>query len=373
MIRRVMVIAGEPSGDLLGAGLIRELVRRQPGLEVFGVGGDRMAQAGMEILFHIRNLSFMGFMEVLKHLPTMHELERQMTRVLVERRPDALLLIDYPGFNLRFARTARIHGPRVFYYVSPQVWAWGRGRVARMNGLIEKMFVVFPFEREIYQSAGIPVEFVGHPLLEVIESVEDGNGFRQNLGIPTTKKLLGLFPGSRLQEVERILPVMAEAAHILQREFDCEVGVGIAPYLHEDVYRKSLGPLSRVHLISGATYWLMKNSEIAFVTSGTATLEIACFGTPMVVVYRTSLPTYLVGRALVRLKSIALVNIVAGERIVPELVQSDLTRENLAREGRKLLSDDTLARHMRNELFRVKQKLGTPGASSRVAEAILSA
>ena len=372
MVHRVMVIAGEPSGDLHGAGLIRELKKRRPDLEVYGIGGDGMASAGMELLYHIRDLSFMGFAEVLKHLPTIRRVRARLENVLVRRKPDLLVLIDYPGFNLRFARRAKAHGVKIFYYISPQVWAWGRRRVKKMKGLIEKMFVVFPFETDIYRQAGIAVEFVGHPLLEVIGKVDRDEGFRERYGISAEKKLLGLFPGSRLQEVERILPVMAQAASILQNELGCEVAVGAAPDLHEELYRRSLGSSSSIHLISGATYDIMRHSDLAFVASGTATLETACFGTPMLVLYRTSFATYWIMRTLITLKTIALVNIVAGRQIVPEFIQREMTAENLVREARRILQDVTLASQMRAELLKVREKLGTPGASARVADHVLS-
>jgi lipid-A-disaccharide synthase len=373
MVSRVMVIAGEPSGDLHGAGLIRELKRRNPDLEVYGVGGNGMRGAGMELIYHIRDLSFMGFAEVLRHLPTIRKVRRTLLDVVARRRPDALVLIDYPGFNLRFARTAKAHGIKIFYYVSPQVWAWGKKRVVQMKGLIDKMFVVFPFEVDIYRQEGIEVEFVGHPLLEVIGGLERTNGFRDRFGISRGKRLLGLLPGSRLQEVERILPMMAKAASVLQKDFQCEVAIGVAPNLQEVFYRRLLGSSPFFHLVSGATYDLMMDSELAFVTSGTATLETACFGTPMIVVYRTSFPTYWIGRMVITLKNIALVNIVAGRQIVPELIQRRMTPENLVQEARRILQNETVAQQMRTELLAVKEKLGTPGASARVAEQVLSA
>jgi lipid-A-disaccharide synthase len=371
MVRRVMVIAGEPSGDLHGAGLVRELKVQAQRLDIFGVGGDQMAQAGADLIFHIKDLSFMGFAEVLKHLPAMRRVEKKLGNLLVNRKPDALVLIDYPGFNLRFAKIAKHHGVRIFYYISPQVWAWGRGRVQKMKGLIEKMFVVFPFEEEIYKKAGITVEFVGHPLLETLKDEGDGQ-FRARLGFNEGKKLLGLFPGSRLQEVHRIFPTMVRAAKEIQTEFDCEVGVGVSPNIDVGVYRSYLKSDSHFRLVEGATQELMKHSDLAFVTSGTATLETACFGTPMIVLYRTSVLTYWIARMLITLNSIALVNIVAGREIVPELVQGKLTVGNLVREGKRILSDASLATRMREELLAVRQKLGTPGASERVARSILS-
>jgi lipid-A-disaccharide synthase len=370
MVSRVMLIAGELSGDLHGAGLVRELKKRKPDLEVYGVGGDGMKGAGMELIFHIKDLSFMGFAEVLKHLPTIRKVRHSLLEVVARRKPDVLILIDYPGFNLRFARQAKAHSIRILYYISPQVWAWGKRRVEMMKGLIDKMFVVFPFEVDIYREAGIEVEFVGHPLLETIGELGRADGFRERFGISRGKRLLALLPGSRLQEVERILPMMAEAASVLKNEFECEVAVSVAPNLDEDFYRQLVGSFS-FHFVSGATYDLVRNSELAFVTSGTATLETACFGTPMIVVYRTSFPTYWIGRMLITLKTIALVNIVAGRKVVPELIQGKMTPENLVREARRILRSAAVAQQMRTELLAVRGKLGTPGASARVAEQVL--
>lgn len=373
MVNRVMLIAGEPSGDLHGAGLVRELKKKRPDLEVYGIGGDGMARAGIELVYHIRQLSFMGFAEVLKHLPTVRRVRQTLEDVIARRKPDVLILIDYPGFNLRFARRAKARGIRIFYYISPQVWAWGKRRVTQMKGLIDKMFVVFPFEVEIYRRAGIEVEFVGHPLLEAISDLRIADGFRERFGISKEKKLLGLLPGSRVQEVEKILPTMALAAATLQREFHCEVAVGMAPNLREDLYHQIVSLHQGFHLVSGATYDLMRNADLAFVTSGTATLETACFGTPMIVVYRTSLATYLIGRALITLKTIGLVNIVAGRQIVPELIQGKMTPRNLVKEARRMLLDANVAQQMRTELLAVREKLGTAGASARVADQVLAA
>jgi lipid-A-disaccharide synthase len=371
MVNRVMMIAGEPSGDLHGAGLVRELKKKRPDLQVYGIGGDGMARAGMELVCHIRQLSFMGFVEVLRHLPTVRRVRLTLEDVMARRKPDVLVLIDYPGFNLRFARRAKARGIRILYYISPQVWAWGKRRVARMKGLIDKMFVVFPFEVEIYRRAGIEVEFVGHPLLEAIGDLRTSDGFQERFGISKEKRLLGLLPGSRVQEVQKILPTMARAAVALQSEFPCEVVVGMAPNLQEDLYRRIVSMHHGFHLVSGATYDLMRNADLAFVTSGTATLETACFGTPMIVVYRTSLVSYFIGRALITLKTIGLVNIVAGHQIVPELIQGKMTPGNLVREARRILQDATVAQRMRAELLTVREKLGTPGASARVAEQVL--
>jgi lipid-A-disaccharide synthase len=372
MVNRVMLIAGELSGDVHGARLVRELKRRRPELELYGVGGDGMAQAGMQLIHHIRDLSFMGFAEVLRHLPTIRRVRQKLEDELARRKPDVVVLVDYPGFNLRFARQAKARGLRVLYYISPQVWAWGRRRVKKMRDLIDKMFVVFPFEVDIYRQAGIAVEFVGHPLLEAIDELKTDSGFRGRFGIASERRLLGLLPGSRAQEVVRILPIMAEAAAVLRKEFNCEVAVGVAPNLPVNLYRRLLTQNPDFRLVTGATSELMKNADLEFVTSGTATLEAACFGTPMVVVYKTSFATYWIGRMLITLKNIGLVNIVAGRQVVPELIQGRLTSRNLVREAQRILRDTTLAQRMRTELLAVREKLGTIGASAKVAEQVLA-
>jgi len=334
---RVMIVAGEASGDLHGAGVVRELKRRQPGCDLFGIGGDKMHAAGMELIYHIRELSFMGFWEVLQHLPVIRSVERTLAALLVARRPDVLLLIDYPGFNLRFARTASRHGIKILYYISPQVWAWNPGRVRKMKSLIDKMLVVFPFEIDIYRKEGIDVEFVGHPLLEIFDSPVSRDEFCKRWGFDGQKKILGLFPGSRRQEVERIFPAMLGAARILHAEYDVHVAVGVSSALEVDFLRSFLRDDFPVRLIQHATHDIMKNADLAIVTSGTATLETGYFQTPMIIVYKTSLLTYLIGRLFVRIKNIGLVNIVAGRKIVPELLQSKVTPKRVAKEASDLL------------------------------------
>ena len=370
MSRRVMIIAGEASGDLHGSGVVRELKRLVPALEILGVGGDLMRQEGMELIYHIRELSFMGFLEVVKHLPVIRSVERTLTSLLDLKRPDVLVLIDYPGFNLRFARIAKKRGIKVVYYISPQVWAWHRSRVKKMKTVVDKMLVIFPFEEEFYRREGIDVEFVGHPLLEVLETGLDRTGFFKRFGIPPETRILALIPGSRTQEIHSIFPVMIGVARRLRQEFDLEVAIGVAPTLDQHFF-EGMFDVSGFHLIKHATYELMENAHFALVTSGTATLETACFRTPMFVVYKTSWFTYLLGRLLVSVKNIGLVNIVAGKQIVPEFIQHRANIETMTRAARALLNDQSQLAVMREELSTIKSKLGTTGASQRVAERIL--
>ena len=369
---RVLMIAGEASGDLHGSAVVRALKVLSPSVDVAGVGGDRMRREGMELVRDIADLGFMGFVEVLRNLGTIRDLKRMLIGELERRRPDVVVLIDYPGFNLRFAREAKSRGIPVLYYISPQVWAWHRGRVKKMRSLVDRMKVVFPFEVEIYRKEGIDVEFVGHPLAEHIgTSCTRAEFFRRN-GLDPSKKLLGLFPGSRRQEIERILPVISRAADLLCTGRELQVAIGVAPNLGKEFVGRFTGAGSRAVMVEDGTYDLMAYADAAIVTSGTATLEAGWFGTPMAVVYRTSPLTYCIGRLLVDIRSIGLVNIVAGKSIVPEFIQGAMTAGKLSEAVGRFLDDESLAASVRRELSVIREKLGGPGASGRVARGILS-
>jgi lipid-A-disaccharide synthase len=368
---RVMMIAGEASGDLHGAGVVREVKKRRPDADIFGVGGERMKEAGMDIVYPISRLSFMGFVEVMKNLHVVRELEQTLESLLRSRTPDVVVLIDYPGFNLRFARKAKRHNIKVLYYISPQVWAWHKSRVQRMRRVVDRMKVVFPFEVDIYQQEGINVEFVGHPLAERIGTSVPRERFFQQHGLDPARKVLALLPGSRRQEIENIFPVLLTAARRLKAELEIQVVVGVASNLGSSFLRGFLHDAADVTLVENATYDVMAYANAAIVTSGTATLETGWFGTPMAVVYKTSPLTYVIGRALVGVPHIGLVNIVAGEKIVPEFVQHELNVGNLVREMTRQLTDEDYVTTMRAKLSIMKEKIGEPGASARVADGII--
>jgi len=372
MLRRVMMIAGEVSGDLHGAGVVSELKQRRPALEIFGIGGDAMKRAGMELVRHISSMSFMGFVEVVRHLGLIRETERTLALLLEQRPPDVVVLIDYPGFNLRFARKVKQKGIRVLYYISPQVWAWRPGRVKTMRRLVDRMKVVFPFEVELYRREGVDVEFVGHPLVETLRVSATREEFFRAHGLDLRKRLVGLFPGSRKQELEKMLPVMRDAARSLVKSHDVQCALGVAPSMGLPLLREFVAPDDPITLIDGATYDLMAYADAAIVTSGTATLETGWFGTPMVVVYKTSLPSYLIARALIRTTNIALVNIVLGKTVVPELLQDHARADQVTDAVARILDDEAYSASVRKELSAVQSKLGTPGASARVAEAIIA-
>ncbi len=369
---RVLMVAGEASGDLHGSSVVRALKVLSPSVDVAGVGGERMRREGMELVRDIADLGFMGFVEVVRNLGTIRDLKRTLIGELERRRPDVVVLIDYPGFNLRFAREAKSRGIPVLYYISPQVWAWHRGRVKKMRRLVDRMKVVFPFEVDIYRNEGIDVEFVGHPLAEHIGTTCTRAEFFRRNGLDPSKKLLGLFPGSRRQEIERILPVISRAAELLCGGRNLQVAIGVAPNLGREFVGRFTGAGARAVMVEDGTYDLMAYADAAIVTSGTATLETGWFGTPMAVVYRTSPLTYFIGRLLVDVRSIGLVNIVAGKSIVPEFIQGAMTAGNLSKSVGRFLDDESLAASVRRELSVIREKLGGPGASERVARGILS-
>lgn len=367
-----MVLAGEASGDLHGAGVVRALRELAPGVEVFGMGGDRMRAEGMEILVHIRDMAFMGFVEVAKNLAPVLRSERLLAEAMGRRTPEAVLLIDYPGFNLRFARRAKKAGVAVFYYISPQVWAWHRSRVDTIRQVVDRMHVIFPFEEALYREAGVDVRFVGHPLVERLEQLDDRAGWLRGQGFDPEKPLLGLFPGSRGQEIERILPAMVAAAVRLREKHGCQVAIGLASNLERAVIEAHVPAGAGIRIVEHGTHALMQCADAALVTSGTATLEVGWYGTPFVVVYRTSPLTYAIGRMLVRVKNIGLVNIVAGRTLVPELVQGECTPERMVEEVEPMMFDRAINERVRASLSVIRERLGGPGASRRVAESILS-
>jgi lipid-A-disaccharide synthase len=261
---------------------------------------------------------------------------------------------------------------KIVYYISPQVWAWNRGRVKKMKGLIDKMLVVLPFEAELYKKEGIDVEFVGHPLLEVLTEPQGRAEFCKRYGLDAAKPIVGLFPGSRRQELERIFPVMLGASRLLHRDLGAQIAVGVSSVLESEFVKSFVRDDFPVELIRNATYDVMHNADVALVTSGTATLETAYYRTPMVIVYKTSILTYLIGRSLIRIRNIGLVNILAGEKIVPELLQGRANVPLLAREAALLLQDEKRRKEISGRLGIVRDMLGAPGASAKAAAAILS-
>jgi len=367
----LMLVAGEASGDLHGATLSGALRNHAPGWRLVGMGGSRMAHAGVELLANPADRAVVGASEAVSRLPHLYRAFRVLCRALKAERPRVLVLIDFPEFNLRLARAARRLEIPVVYFIPPQVWAWRPGRARLLARLASRILAVFPFEPPIYEAAGGRVEFVGHPLVDLLPNGLSREGARHDLGVPRDATLVGLLPGSRREEVERLLPPMAEAARRIRERvpdarFLASPASTVDPRLVERLLRGA--PLE---LVRGRTYEVMAAADLLLVASGTATLEAALIGTPMVVCYRVSRLSGLIGRLLIRVPWVSLANIVSGRGVVPELLQGDATAARLAEEAVSLLKDRDRLRAQRLAFDELRGALGTPGVAERAARRIL--
>ena len=370
MNQSILIVAGEPSGDNIGGLLAAELKLLRPDLELFGLGGDRMDVSGVEIRYHINQLSFLGFWEVVKHIPFLKRVKNDLFEQVSQRRPSLAILIDYPGFNLSLAGKLKSMDVPVMYYVSPQVWAWGKRRIGKIRKTVDKMVVVFQFEKEMYEKEGVPAEWYGHPLLDIVQSTHGREDLLKAAGLNSDSKYIGLFPGSRRQEVERILPVMREAITLSSKSGLTSEGiVGCAPGLDDHFYREIGG--GNLRYVRGLTYDLMGHAELNLVASGTATLECAVLQSPLFVLYKTSALTYMLARRLISIPYIGLVNVVAGEKIVPEFIQGECRGDLIARGIAGFLKEGDTRHRMSERLSQLKESLGENGASRKVAEAAL--
>jgi lipid-A-disaccharide synthase len=369
----IMIVAGEASGDLHGSNLVKEIKVIRPGISFFGIGGERMREKGVQLIYHINELSFMGFSEVLRNISLIRSVEKTIKTLLEIRRPKVVLLIDFPGMNLRIARYAKERGIKVVYYIAPQVWAWGKHRLKKMRKYVDHALVILPFEKEFFRNEGIDAEFVGHPILDFLEVRMDRRQFCKSIGLDPERKILALFPGSRHREILNHLNVMVKTAIRLRDDFDVQPAIGVSQNLTADFVRSHLpADGENIPLVQGVTYDLMHHAELAYVKSGTSTLEAACFQTPMVVLYKTSALNYFVGRLIVNLNHFSLVNILAGEEIVKELSQRNVNVQTLYRYGKELLENEQKRDEMKERLAAIKATLGDPGASSRAAGLVLS-
>jgi len=369
--KSILIIAGEASGDIHGAGLIREIKKREPTIKFFGIGGSRMAEEGFEIIHHVSEMSFLGFLEVLKHLPFIRRVFHDMIILLEEKKPSIVLLIDYPGFNLRFAKAVNKRSIPVVYYISPQVWAWGKRRVKKIARRVDRMIVIFPFEEDIYKKEGMNVKYVGHPLKDIVKVSLSKKSFIHELKIDIAHPTIGLLPGSRKQEVNRLLPEMLKACHLVQKKIpDLQLIVGLAPTLSDEIYHPFLKH-ETIHTVRNRTYEIMAYSHVVIVASGTATLETAILNTPMIILYKMSALSYLIGRLLVKIKHVGLVNIIAGKSVVPELLQRNVTAGKIAREVLDLFSNQDRREQMKQNLKEVSHRLGEQGATKRTAEIVI--
>lgn len=373
MTKKIFIVAGEASGDLHGADLTRALLTLDSGVTLLGMGGDQMQRAGVKLLVDAAELAGLGVTETLYRLAAGARAFRKLRAALVTERPSLLVLIDFPDFNFWLARASHRIGIPVLYYISPQVWAWRRGRIQILKRLVEKMVVIFPFEEPMYREAGVPVTFVGHPMVDRLRDVPTRDEARRQLGCGPSDLVIGLLPGSREGEIKYHLPVMKEAAaRIAQVEPHVQFFLAVAdvlpPRVVEMLFRESG---SRIRPVRGQTYQVMRAADLLITASGTATLEAGLLGTPMVIVYRVSRLTWWAGRLLVDVPCIGMVNLVAGRLVVPELVQWDFTPERVAKTALELLQRPEVLATIRRQLQEVRGRLGQEGASLRAAQEVL--
>ena len=372
--KRIMIIAGETSGDLQAAHLIKSLKSMNPNIEIFGVGGKQMKAAGAEIVYDIVDLAVVGFIEVLKHLGTFRNLFKKLLALLDARKPHAVILVDYPGFNLRFEKAVKEKNIPVIYYISPQIWAWGKKRILEIKKYIDKMIVVFGFEEELYKEAGVKVTFVGHPFLDLVKSEWKREETIKRLHLNHSSVKIALMPGSRAKEVERHLPAMLKACEIIKENFpDAEFILSKRKELDKSIYNKIVNRCSiKPHSIENRPYEIMEIADLVIVSSGSATLETAIMQKPMVIIYKTSIITWFLARNMIKIPDIGLVNVVAGKRIVPELIQFQASPKNIAEESLIILKDKIKQKEIKENLKEIKQKLGIHGAADRAAHLILT-
>lgn len=368
-MKNVFVIAGESSGDMHGAGLVEEVRRIDPTIRFRGLGGPKLAGAGAELLADITQHAAVGVMEALRNARHLVSAYYLVSRKLREERPDAIVLIDFPDFNLRIARKARRLGIRVVYYISPQVWAWRTGRVRQIARRVDRMLVILPFEVDFYAKRGIQAEFVGHPLVDRLAKRPGRAAARERLGLDPNGLVIGLLPGSRKKEIDRLLPIMLRAAERLRADRPgTRFIIGAAPG-HEPLIRQ-IAAGHDVQVVDNDTYAAMAASDLVLIASGTATVEAMILNVPMVVTYRVSLGTYIASAWMMKLDRFAMPNIIAGRPIVPELMQWQATAEKLYREASALLAEGRLEQ-MRIDLAAAAAKLGGGGASARAAEKLV--
>ena len=373
---RIMISCGEPSGDLYAAALTTELRRLDDNLEVFGIGGEQLKAAGAQMLGDFRGLSVTGLSEALSVLPRSFSMYRRLLAAARAQLPDVFVPIDFPDFNLRLSKAIHRLGVPVAYYVGPQVWAWRSSRLRTLKRLANRMFVIFPFEEDIYRRAGVPVEFVGHPLIDLAKARESRNSFLSRRGLDAASPTVALLPGSRPNELKLILPVLVRAASMIAtRVPGVQFVVARAPHLDTSLFEplgEVVGSGGRAPVIvESQTDDVIAASDVVLVASGTATIQAAIHERPMVVVYRVSPLTYL-ARGLLQVDTFGMVNLVAGRRIVPELIQDDFQPEAVAEEAVRFLTDAAYVDRTQSELRAVRHKLGDFGASRRVAKAILN-
>lgn len=361
------LIAGERSGDLHGSNLIKQLKLREPNAQFRGFGGDYMREAGMQEVVHYRELAFMGFVEVLTNLRTISKRIEHCKKDILAYKPEVVILIDYAGFNMRIAKFARSHGLKVFWYISPKVWAWNQNRAWKLKANVDRMFVILPFEKSFFKKFDWNVDYVGNPVLDAIKAHRRNTNFKDHQNSNPGKKIVALLPGSRHQELKKITPLMAGVAF---KNPDFQFIVAAVSNLSRDLYQ-GLKELSNVKFVNDASYDLLSIADAAIVTSGTATLETALFSVPQVVVYKTSGLSYSIAKRLIKVKFISLVNLIANREVVKEMIQDHASVEKVSAELNRILTDDAYRNKMLSEYEEIIKILDTGSASENTAGLML--
>ena len=369
---RLMIIAGETSGDLQAASLIKSLKSINPHIEIFGMGGKKMQAESAEIIYDITNLAIVGFFEVLKHIFTFKKIFEKLSALLETRKPDAVILVDYPGFNLRFAKATKEKNIPVIYYISPQIWAWRGGRIKKIAQRVNKMLVILPFEAEIYRKAGVDVKFIGHPLFDVIDDSGKEKLYHE-LGLDPLKPIVGLLPGSRDKEVRFLLTSMLDAAVLIKKKIPESQFILPKAKEVDGNYVKRLIKEKGIDLkvVEGNSHGVFRIADLSIVCSGTATVEAAILGAPLIIIYRLSKITEIIGRKMLKVRHWGLVNILAGEEIVPELEQEEVNAENISAYAISILRSKQNKDLVKAKLSRITSTLGEKGASQKAAREIM--
>ncbi len=367
----ILIIAGEASGDLHSSALMRELKKLNNNINFFGIGGSKMLSEGQNQLYGIDKLAFLGFIEVVEHLPFIKKVQREVLNLVDEKNIKNVILVDYPGFNLNLAKKLKKRRAKIFYYISPQLWAWGKNRIKKIKKYTDKMLVVFPFEKNFYQSFNVPSEFVGHPLIERMLNYNflSKDDLYDALHLDKNKEILLLLPGSRQNEIKKLFPASVAAAKRLEKKFNLQTVILSPQNIDKNIYLNLIDD-KNIKVVNNYGYDLMKHSKFGIIKSGTSTLEAGLLELPMVVIYKTSLLTYLIGKSIIKIPNIAIPNIVLGKSVVPELIQNRMSAENLERNISSILSDENKYNLIKENLKLLKKILGEKSASINAAEIV---
>lgn len=371
--KKIFIIAGEASGDMHGAHLAEEIKSMDGSIKMYGLGGEKMQQAGVEIIYNLVDFAVVGFIEVLKHYGEFKKIFYNLLDRIKNEHPEAVILIDYPGFNLRLAKKLKEKNIKVIYYISPQIWAWGKGRIKLIKRCVTKMIVILKFEEELYKRYGVDATFIGHPLLDVAKPHMSKKDFMKTCNLSEDLKTVALLPGSREKEVERILPVSIKTAEIINQKLkDVQFIILRAPTVKQKIFDECLQKTNlHIKIIKDKTYDGINASDLVIVASGTATLETAVLNRPLIILYKLSFPTWLIIRCLLRIRDVGLVNIVARKLIMPEFIQFKARPARIARQAIDMLTSKERIAKMNKDLTELRELLGSEGASRRAAKIVL--